>query len=134
MAAVVGGGARIADRPGRGHRGGRGLGEDFFFRRLARESAEEVMTAPTRMLSSVSGQPATMRARATADGPQPSGIRRITLPMNKLAITAQTKVACSEKRSGPGVSPFMIRAPIRMAMVGDPGSPRVKSGIIAAFA
>ena len=54
--------------------------------------------------------------------------------MYRLAMTAQTNSLCSLNRKGPGIRPFIMKAPIRMAMVGEPGMPRVKSGIRAALA
>ena len=59
---------------------------------------------------------------------------RITLPVKKLAITAHTRSGRSLKRNGPGVSPLMMKAPIRMAMVGELGTPSTSSGIIEALA
>ena len=49
-------------------------------------------------------------------------------------MTAQTKSGRSVKRNGPGVSPFIMKAPRRTAIVGEAGTPRVKSGMSDAFA
>ena len=49
-------------------------------------------------------------------------------------MMAQTKSGRSRNRNGPGVSPFIMKAPSRTAIVGEAGTPSVKSGIIAAFA
>ena len=42
----------------------------------------------------------------------------------------QTKSGCSVNSSGPGRSPQMIMPPSRIAVVGDPGMPRVIIGSI----
>ena len=49
-------------------------------------------------------------------------------------MMVQAISACSMKSSGPGVSPFIMKAPISTAIVGEPGTPRVNSGISAALA
>ena len=49
-------------------------------------------------------------------------------------MTAQTKSGRSRNRNGPGVSPFIMKAPSRTAIVGEAGTPSVKSGISAPFA
>ena len=54
--------------------------------------------------------------------------------MKKLAITAQTRSGRSLKRNGPGVRPLMMKAPIRIAMVGELGTPSTSSGTMAALA
>ena len=59
---------------------------------------------------------------------------RIAFPTSRLAMTAQTNWACSMNSAGPGTSPFIMKAPIRMAVVGEPGMPSVNSGMRAALA
>jgi hypothetical protein len=54
--------------------------------------------------------------------------------MNRLAMTAQANCAWSLNRDGPGINPFIMKAPIRMAVVGEVGMPRVKRGISEALA
>ena len=49
-------------------------------------------------------------------------------------MTAQTSWPLSLNREGPGMMPFIIKAPIRIAVVGEPGMPRVNRGISDALA
>ncbi len=61
-------------------------------------------------------------------------INNIKLATQKLAITAHAISPWSRKRKGPGISPFIMNAPMITATVGEPGMPRVNMGIRAAFA
>ncbi len=56
------------------------------------------------------------------------------LPMIMLAMIGHTTCGFSLNSSGPGVRPLMMKAPSRIATLGEPGIPRVNSGISAALA
>src|SRR5690348_11686944 len=58
-------------------------------------------------------------------------IKRMTLPLYMLAITAQTGVAWVGNMHGPGRRPNMINAPSITAVVFEPGTPRANIGTIA---
>src|SRR5690606_24730084 len=58
-------------------------------------------------------------------------MRSITLPTNMLAINTQATIGCSSNKRGPGWTLYMMKAPTRIAVVPDPGIPRVRSGINA---
>ena len=53
------------------------------------------------------------------------------LPMYMLATTAQKSCGCSLISSGPGVTPWISRAPRRMAVTGPNGMPSANRGMKA---
>ena len=54
--------------------------------------------------------------------------------MYMLPITPQKTSGCSVRRSGPGVTPWITRAPSSMAITTFDGMPRVKRGMKAPWA
>ena len=72
------------------------------------------------------------RDRAAAAPTAPTSGRlstsSITLPMYRLAISAQTSVGCVWNSSGPGCRPYCWNAASRIAAVAEVGRPSVSSG------
>src|SRR5215475_3429427 len=58
-------------------------------------------------------------------------IKRMTLPIYMLATRPQNTSGCSVSSSGPGCTPWMVRADSKIAVAGIEGMPSASSGIMA---